>query len=357
MTEDLRKKIKSIIRQYMESGKADKLSIDGMQDIQRVIKKYGAESIAKSELKPLLAEVMDELQSKFLSEHLGEVQGDTSRSMQTIIDAGVSDSRKIDRAILNGVVKGINDGISGNLSWRDTARIALRRLNLADHHIETNINTVQAALDNTARVAQFKAADVAYLRYSGPAGTKRPFCMEHIGKVYTVTTVEGMLNGFGQKALIYCGGWGCRHRWGAVNQGSVTIEDGRKSKQHEIDTANALSNAGYDVVLKKESTEEGVKSFEGYVNDKKAEFKSLTNATSNEQNRAKLDYQEAVKQGGEHFVLQVTKEEANLDEINTGLLKALKWDISRKITTITIIRNGSIQTISRDDYEKGQRFF
>jgi hypothetical protein len=357
MISDLKKKIKTIIRRYMESGNADKLNTDGFVEVQRAIKKYGAESISKSELKPIMSEVTNEMQDEFTSTHLGELSGETNRAMSTIIDASTQDAKKIDRSIFNGVVKGINAGLTGDFDWRDISRAALRKLNLAEHHIETNINTAQAALDNASRAEQFKSGDVAYLRYAGPTGTKRPFCMEHIGKVYPLSVVEQMLNGFGQKAIYYCGGWNCRHRWDAVNKGTVTIEDGRKSKQHELDTAQALSNAGYDVVLKKESTVEGTRSFEGYVNGTKAEFKNITNATTNERNRVKLNYQEAIKQGGEHLVIDLTKDVVEMDEINVGLQRAMKLDVAKKITKITIIHDGAIQTITREDYEKGEYLF
>lgn len=58
-----------------------------------------------------------------------------------------------------------------------------------------------------------KNADVQFLRYAGPSGTVRPFCETHINRVYRMSEVEKMSNYFGQPALIYAGGYNCRHRW------------------------------------------------------------------------------------------------------------------------------------------------
>ncbi len=367
MTSQLKQKIQSIIRRYFQEGKADRLNTEGMDEIRRAIKKYGVEKITATELKPMVKEVQNELHQKFTDEHLGAIIGQPERSAQTILDNstystnkiaadGISESKKIDRRIIDGVKQGIDEAMKGDADWRDVSRVALRKLQMAEHHIETNINTVQGALDNAARFEQFKLGGVKVLEYAGTALTKRDFCAKHVGKFYPIEVAEKMINSFGQRAIYYVGGWGCRHRWRVVNEGEVSIEKGTKNTLSEIETAQALKNAGMSVRLIKKSEAEGIKTHDSFVNDVPAEFKDMTDETVNQTRRARDQFSESIKQGAAHFVLKISKHSVNMIDINEGIARAIKHDSVGKIKKITVIINNVVQTITREEFINGKQF-
>lgn len=58
--------------------------------------------------------------------------------------------------------------------------------------------------------SSLKADDLVL--YVGPKDSKnRPFCAERVGNVYTMEEALSWDNGQGLPAVIYCGGYGCRH--------------------------------------------------------------------------------------------------------------------------------------------------
>lgn len=60
-------------------------------------------------------------------------------------------------------------------------------------------------------------ADQAFV-YTGPADLKvRPFCRQHLGKVYTRDRIDAMDNHQLPNVFLTCGGYNCRHAWTAVS--------------------------------------------------------------------------------------------------------------------------------------------
>lgn len=58
----------------------------------------------------------------------------------------------------------------------------------------------------------------AYL-YAGPADSAvRPFCLQHLGKVYTRAAIDKMDNGQLPAVFLTAGGFNCRHRWVKVSR-------------------------------------------------------------------------------------------------------------------------------------------
>jgi len=54
--------------------------------------------------------------------------------------------------------------------------------------------------------------------FAGPVDAKmRPFCADHIGKVYTRAQIVQLDNGQGLDVLVTCGGYNCRHVWMALS--------------------------------------------------------------------------------------------------------------------------------------------
>jgi hypothetical protein len=61
--------------------------------------------------------------------------------------------------------------------------------------------------------------------FLGPADTKlRPFCLEHVGKVYTREQIDALDNGQIPNVFLTGGGWNCRHQFVAVSKVSELRE-------------------------------------------------------------------------------------------------------------------------------------
>jgi hypothetical protein len=55
--------------------------------------------------------------------------------------------------------------------------------------------------------------------YVGPVdGVVRPFCLEHLGKVYTKAEIDALDNGQLPNAFLTAGGYNCRHLWAPISQ-------------------------------------------------------------------------------------------------------------------------------------------
>ena len=79
------------------------------------------------------------------------------------------------------------------------------------------VNALQA-FRNAVTVRKAEDSGVERLLYAGPKDKKnRPFCAAHVGKTYTLTEVENMINDQGGPALTDMGGYNCRHEWRPVD--------------------------------------------------------------------------------------------------------------------------------------------
>jgi len=61
--------------------------------------------------------------------------------------------------------------------------------------------------------------------YMGPADSKtRPFCREHVGKVYTRADIDALDNGQLDNVFLTGGGYNCRHIWQEVSKFSTLMD-------------------------------------------------------------------------------------------------------------------------------------
>jgi hypothetical protein len=70
-------------------------------------------------------------------------------------------------------------------------------------------------------VEALKAGDDPETRYAylGPVDTKvRPFCRQHVGKVYTRAEIDALDNGQLNNVFLTGGGYNCRHVWNEVSK-------------------------------------------------------------------------------------------------------------------------------------------
>lgn len=91
-----------------------------------------------------------------------------------------------------------------------------------DGQVEQATNFADTALrsyDRFVNTEMFVGAGITHFRYFGPKDvSNRPFCREHVGKVYSLDEIKKMSNGstrFGN-VLVYGGGARCRHTWTPV---------------------------------------------------------------------------------------------------------------------------------------------
>jgi hypothetical protein len=69
------------------------------------------------------------------------------------------------------------------------------------------------------QVEAMKAEEGDVFAYLGPADTKlRPFCREHVGKVFTRDEIHALDNGQLPDCFLTGGGYSCRHQWIAVSK-------------------------------------------------------------------------------------------------------------------------------------------
>ncbi len=65
----------------------------------------------------------------------------------------------------------------------------------------------------------------ALFSYMGPVDTKiRPFCKQHVGKVYSRSEIDGMDNGQLPNVFLTGGGYNCRHQFIAISKFSELVD-------------------------------------------------------------------------------------------------------------------------------------
>jgi len=124
--------------------------------------------------------------------------------LELLLGEGDVVAKRIYQAVLRGVVTQadrdeILDGIAAALGKADAD---VRTL----YDTSTSIFTRQAQVLDTED-------DTAFL-YAGPIDARlRPFCEDHVGKVYTKDRIAQMDNGQLPNCLLSGGGYNCRHIW------------------------------------------------------------------------------------------------------------------------------------------------
>jgi len=159
--------------------------------------------------------------------------------------------------------------------------------------------------------------------------------------------VEAMINNFGQPALIYAGGYNCRHRWVPMdgeaeyvkdsqgNSKKIFKQDGFKETDgKELTIAKFRAKFGSDVELV--SGSEFVKSPDAYEDGKPYEYKRISEESANTKTSVQRNLREAKEQAG-NIVIYMDKTSYDKKSIDFGVKYALEKDINNKIKTITFL--------------------
>lgn len=130
--------------------------------------------------------------------------GDGAEAVTRAVIVGTTGARNT-----STVIKQAQDALRTTFSRAatavDTAGMGLARL--------TVTISQQQASQETGR------GDALFL-YTGPRGSiLRPFCAEHLGKVFTLAELDALDNGPGQPkpVSVYLGGYNCRHRLAPIS--------------------------------------------------------------------------------------------------------------------------------------------
>lgn len=82
-------------------------------------------------------------------------------------------------------------------------------------NMETELNTALSATAQAISLKKSEAVGITKYLYDGPSDDDviRPFCQEHVGKIYTIDEIRALDNGQGLPVETYKGGYNCRHEW------------------------------------------------------------------------------------------------------------------------------------------------
>lgn len=122
---------------------------------------------------------------------------------------------EVSRAVQTKIVEFRNDLGAGNgVKFEALTKTLTSRAGVLPEYGKTIANTELGAIDSIGRDMQADRAGINKLRYSGILdGLTRPFCSSWLGKVKTREFWKKLQNDTNpQPALIYRGGYNCRHR-------------------------------------------------------------------------------------------------------------------------------------------------
>ena len=128
---------------------------------------------------------------------------------------GLSDAR-VGRVLALTVVKSsFRLSVAGQKVLCETAAGEAERL-------RAETDTAASVLGRIAAAASTTGRDHETFLYSGPIdGRLRPFCAEHIGRVFSRKAIDAMDNGQLPNVYLTCGGHQCRHTWLPIAHGAL----------------------------------------------------------------------------------------------------------------------------------------
>jgi hypothetical protein len=128
-----------------------------------------------------------------------------------LLDQGDVIAQSVWRAVMRGVIAGEDrNALIGDLAETLDRSVAQVRT-LYDTSVSVYARQVEA-LQSTGE------SDEAFL-YAGPVdGRVRPFCFDHVGKVFTRAEIDRMDNGQIPNVMLSGGGYNCRHQFVAVSK-------------------------------------------------------------------------------------------------------------------------------------------
>lgn len=167
-----------------------------------------------------VAELWDEYFEETLpltpSQKEGEISRNDFEKMQALYKV---DFKKIKNSTRDIIVQEIRRTARAGEGY-DVLRSRLMKRSLGAGEASTLANTALAQFDNATMFEFAAQAGVEKYKYGGVLHPNtRPFCREHIGKIYTIEQIKKMDNGQGMPVMTSLGGFNCGHYWTAQVDG------------------------------------------------------------------------------------------------------------------------------------------
>src|SRR4029077_2122198 len=193
------------------------------KEIEKALTESGYDDLAHSaygsRLDPLVARV---LATRRLAQQSARLSGAFDARLEALktlhetdlLDEGAEMARELWQATVRGVfgsqpASRILDDLAGVLDATEPQIATLYDTSISI--FGRQVESLQAGDD----------PDTPFL-YAGPADAKtRPFCREHVGKVYTRSEIDAMDNDQIDNVFLTGGGYQCRHVWLEVSQFSA----------------------------------------------------------------------------------------------------------------------------------------
>lgn len=135
-----------------------------------------------------------------------------AKTVTNLFKRGMSTMRE---ELFNGTIETLESEIAqGLINRADMEELIFQYADGQAHYARTNAKMIVSTYNRIGRDQVRESADLKHGFYYGDARENtRPFCLSHIGNVYTLEQIETMDNGMLSPVKIYAGGWNCIHSW------------------------------------------------------------------------------------------------------------------------------------------------
>ena len=148
-----------------------------------------------------------------------------------------------------------------------------------------------------------------------------------------------------------------RYYFDEVAGGFVLIHQQHNLNNSEIFIAEVLAKIGKRVRMLSEQAAQGVRTPDAEIDGHICEFKELTKESNNLKNRVQEGFGKAKNQSANVVIFHVNIEIYDIREIDQGIRQAIYWDVQQLIQTVILVfNNQSVQKITREEWENGERF-
>ena len=148
-----------------------------------------------------------------------------------------------------------------------------------------------------------------------------------------------------------------RYYFDEIAGGFVLIHQQHNLNNSEIFVAEVLAKIGKRVRMLSEQAAQGVKTPDAEIDGQICEFKELTKESNNLKNRVQEGFGKAKNQSANVVIFHVNIEIYDIREIDQGIRQAIYWDVQQLIQTVILVfNNQSVQKITREEWENGERF-
>jgi len=133
--------------------------------------------------------------------------------LEDLLDEG----QEVARALYQATVRGVFNSRPAAQILADLSAV----LDDTAPHLATFYDTSVSIYGRQVEALQAGDAPETTFAYMGPADSRtRPFCLRHVGKVYTRETIDALDNGQLDNVFLTGGGYNCRHVFVEVSQAS-----------------------------------------------------------------------------------------------------------------------------------------